>query len=303
MDSASNLTYRINPIPQQSGAQTIQQAIYQSHKSPCGYNTIVFDPIGITEIRFVDLKTILDEALNSELSVTEWNKLRDIGTTYLLSPTRFNKLAYVNQLGYWAQIIFASIPNVVISGYKYHLNVSDTNGFTIWDSQTPELYTTALNPILGYLDYTQIPLIQPNPYTEQTINLYGIVHNPGYFAYIDKTDPIGLETLQSAFLISQTTLPETMMAVASLLTDPANTRTFGFKYYGFSARQQVPNYIKNDDYGDLGYYCSYLSQLYTIKTDNWDKHSLIENVIIRLGLEQAPLNVVEEPTLVPSIYR
>ena len=284
MDIITESGLRINPIPQQAGVQTIQQAIYQAHNSPCGQNMLIYNPIGVTDIRYVELKDILEVAMNSDQSIEDWTNLRYAATTFLLYPSFNNKLSYMKHLEDWAVSIFGSVPLYVIPYYNYHLTVYDSSGFTIWDSGTPFLRPTTTSP--SGLSYTTVPLVNMNPFGLKDVNLYGINYNPGYIAYIDKNTPNGRDTLQSAFIVNQSGMPETVMSVGTLLTDPANTRTFGFKYYGFSARQQVPNYTKNENFGDLGYYCCYMNQLYTIPTEDWDKTTLIENIFVRLGLEE-----------------
>lgn len=288
MDVIKENGLRINPIPQQAGVQTIQQAIYQAHDSPCGQNLLIYEPIGVTDIRYTDLKDLLEESMNSDLSISNWQNLRYAATTFLLDPTFNNKLMYLKKLENWALSLFTSIPLFVIPYYNYHMTVYDSGGFTIWDSTTPFLRPTSSGP--GGLSYTKVPLTMSNPFGITEINLYGISFNPGYFAYINKNNQTGSDTLKSAFLVNQASMPETVMAIGTQLTDPANTRTFGFKNYGFSARQQVPNYTQNPNYGDLGYYACYMSQLYTIPTEDWDKVTLIENIFVRLGLEEKALS-------------
>lgn len=294
---------RINPCPQQGGTSTIQQAIYQAHRSSCGQNLVIFEPIGITDIRYTDLKDILEGALNSQESIENWTLLREYGTNFLVYPSSQNKLMYIHQMGYWAQTLYNTIPDISISGYTYHLTVYDGNGFTIWDSLSPDLTVTKQTSTStiynspddddiknyaadGYIyNYTTIPLIPSNPYGLTDVNLYGISYNPGYFAYVDISDPIARDLLRSAFLANQLAMPETTMAVNTQLTDPANTRTFGFKNFGFSARQQQPQLTLAlvEYFGNLAYYCCYRSELYTI---NRTTSTVIENVFVRLGLEQ-----------------
>jgi len=90
-------------------------------------------------------------------------------------------------------------------------------------------------------------------------------------------------------MVNQAAFPETFMAVSSLLTDPANTRVYGFQKYGFAARQQVPNYEKSQNQGQIGYYACYINSLFTNPNEDYPESTLIEYVFVRLGLEQAPL--------------
>lgn len=290
---------RINPAPMQGGVNTIQQAIYQSHGSDCGQNLVIFEPVGVaflpgssTPLRFIDLKEILDFSMNTDNAVASLENLQTVGTEYCQTPSRENRARYLFALQEWAQTIFSSIPSLTITGYDYRFTVYDSNGMTIFDSQSPTLLPiTQVGPSL---EYTTVALQTPNPFTDPdnpppgktSIQLYGIAINPGYLAYTTSTD---VQT--SAFAVSQAGLPENTMAIGSLLTDPANTRTYGYKYYGFSARQQAPNYVQKPEQGQIGYYAAYLNRLFTIPNSAYPKSTLIEYLFVRLGLEQSPVGV------------
>jgi hypothetical protein len=287
MDAINVKGIRIGPIPQQSGAPTIQQAIYQAHNSVCGVNTLVYDRIGITKIRYIDLKEILDSLLNANDTITAWKNLGVVGTTYLQDATPENRILYIQALSDWAKVIFTKAAlTPPPSGYTYGLTVYDSNGTTIWDSKTPQLV-----PIVDGIipRYTKVDLTTPNPFkepngsTRTSANLYGIANNPGYLAYIsDET------TQKSAFMVNQAAFPETVMAVASQISDPANTRVFGFMNYGFSARQQNPNSDDTNIFGSLAYYCVHLTNIYTVPNATYPLTTLIETVFVRIGLLQAP---------------
>lgn len=300
MDTPVVKGIRINPMPQQAGVTTIQQAIYQAHNSDCGKNTLIYDPVGVaflpgatTPLRFIDLKDLLEECMNTELATDALSNLQEVSTTYVQDASPENRLLYLEALGEWSLALNSSIPNLPIPGYEYRLTVYDSNGNTIFDSRTGP---GSLNPLLptervgpgNVLQYTQTPLATPNPFGPgpglNSVNLYGIANNPGFLAYV--TDP-GVQT--SSFIVNQAALPETFMAVSSLLTDPANTRVYGFPKYGFAARQQSPNYEKSQNQGQIGYYACYLFSLYTNPNDAYPKSTLIEYLFVRLGLEQAPI--------------
>ena len=98
MDAIYVKGVRIGPIPQQSGAPTIQQAIYQAHNSVCGQNTLVCDRIGITKIRYIDLKDDLDALLLQPDTLAAWENLQVVGTTYLQNATPDNRILYIEAL-------------------------------------------------------------------------------------------------------------------------------------------------------------------------------------------------------------
>lgn len=70
MDSPLFKTLRICPSTQQGGTQTIQQSIYLTHNNPCGLNTLIFQKMGLTSIRYVDLKNYLDAMLDTDEMVS-----------------------------------------------------------------------------------------------------------------------------------------------------------------------------------------------------------------------------------------
>jgi len=300
MDQTIVKGIRINPAPMQGGVNTIQQAIYQSHGSDCGQNQVIFEPVGVaflpgssTPLRFIDLKEILDFSMNTEAALAALENLKTVGTEYCQYPSRDNRARYLFALQEWAQTLFSSIPSITITGYDYRFTVYDSNGMTIFDSQSPTLLP--ITQTGSTLSYTTVALQTPNPFTDPqppplppvtktSIQLYGIAINPGYLAY---TTSSSVQT--SAFAVSQAGLPENTMAISSLLTDPANTRTYGFKYYGFSARQQSPNYVQKPEQGQIGYYAAYLKQLFTVPNSSYPESTLIEYVFVRLGLEQTPV--------------
>lgn len=291
--------FRINPTPQQAGTATIQQAVYQAHKSSCGKNMIVYNPILTVDnqvLRFIDLKTLLEYVLNVDATIAALEEVSVRGTTYIESPTRENRLYYLQALMNWAMTLYANvagvptdvIPTVDIPGYRYELTVYDFNGNTIWDSGTPNLLPITLTEPPEYI---QVPLSTPNPLkdTPNRVNIYGIANNPGYIAYIRASTPDGADAQTSAYLINQAAMPESVMAIASLLGDPANTRTYGFMNYGFAARQQAPNTEHTTEYGQIGFYCAYINSIYTIPSATYPESTLIENIFCRIAFAQNPL--------------
>lgn len=73
------------------------------------------------------------------------------------------------------------------------------------------------------------------------------------------------------------------MAVASLLIDSANTRTFGIPRYGFSARENI------SPFGGIMYNCAHFIDIRTIPDEN-GKTTLVESVFFRLSLNEDTYN-------------
>jgi len=288
--------FRINPIPQQAGTQTMQQAIYQAHNSPCGQNKLIYDPIlviGDQTFYFLDLKDLLYDIMNADSTVELLQAAIESGTTYLVDPSPTNRLTYLSSLLDWAKTLYAQISDktpIPDAGYQYVLTVYDYNGNTIWDSGTPTL-TPTTNTVPP--QYVQVPLFTPNPLpgtpSPTSVNIYGISNYPTAMAWIDGATVNGALAQRSAYTINQAAMPESVMAIASLLTDPANTRVYGFPRYGFSSRQNTLNAISSDiNYGQLGFYCCYLNSLYSnpIAENNYTS-TLIEYIFVRIGLAQS----------------
>jgi hypothetical protein len=230
----------------------------------------------------------LDSLLLQSDTVAAWENLEIVGTTYLQDASPENRILYIQALSTWASIIFKNV-NIPPPGYTYVLTVYDSSGTTIYDSKTPFLLPTQ-TLLNGKVVYSQIDLTTPNPFIntqtgtpKTSTNLYGIANNPGYLAYVKDAD-----TQQSAFMVNQAAFPETVMAVASQLEDPANTRVFGFPTYGFSARQFNPNTDATNNFGSIGYFCTHLTNIYTIPNTSYPLTTLIETVFVRLGLQQSP---------------
>lgn len=99
-------------------------------------------------------------------------------------------------------------------------------------------------PDLPFPPYPPAPI---NPWcvlSKVDVPFYTILGTPAYWPFIWKRGvaPYGDQELiaDSAFLINQTSMAETIMAISSLLVDPANTRTYPAVGYGFSARSKIP---------------------------------------------------------------
>jgi len=285
--------FRVNPSIQQGGTQTIQQSIYLTHLNPCGVNLLIFEEIGSTKITFFQLKEFLNNILNRNEVVEKFVQAREAGTEYMYRPTFQTQLSYIYSIQEWGKEAYKFIPDVVFEGYTWRLSVFNYNGVMVWDSLTPDLDSVIIKPD-GSFDWTFVPLVLEfqslpptvvtvrNPFINDTstaVQLYGISNNISFSNFLDRKTALGRSVVQSSFLVNQVALPESMMAIASLLTDPANTRVFGVTKYGFSARQDTRNT------GLIGYHCVHLNDIKTIE----DNPILIETFFIRLSLEQVPL--------------
>jgi hypothetical protein len=288
-----NEGFRINPSVQQGGTQTIQQSIYLTHLNPCGINLLIFEEIGATKITFFQLKVYLDNILKESTVMEKFMIVRETGTDYMYRPTFQTQLSYIYSVQEWGKEAYNFVPERTFEGYTWRLSVFNYNGVMVWDSLTPDLDSVIIKPD-GTFDWTYVPLVLEfqslppvvvtvrNPFINDTstaVQLYGISNNISFSNFLDRDTELGSSVVQSSFLVNQVALPESMMAIASLLTDPANTRVFGVTEYGFSARQDTKNT------GLIGYHCVHLNDIKTIENNP----ILIETFFIRLSLEQNSL--------------
>lgn len=296
-----NRGLRFNPTVQQGGTGTIQQSIYLTHLNPCGVNLLIYEKIGATQITYFQLKQFLDAILQTEEVEDFFLLVRQTGTAFLYDPNIQTQLRYLFTAMEWGKAVYRNRPQEEYPGYFWRVSVFDYNGVMVWDSFTPNL--KCVDDLGGgVLEFFKIPLVQefrsysPNPNTivvnpfigpeQKDIQLYGICNNPSFVPFMDPNNAIAQEAIRSSYLVNQVALPESMMAIASLLTDPANTRVFGVTRYGFSSRQNTFNSAY------LGYHCVYLNDIFT--SDG--KDTLIETMFVRLSLEQ---DILTPPSPVP----
>lgn len=127
---ASNIQngIRVAPTVQQSGTQTIQQAIYLTHFNPCGYNLLVFVPRGAIKITFFQLKQVLDAAMNAPSVQERYLEVRQAGTDYIYNSTANEQKRFLYNMLQWAKEAYRNIPDVVFPGYRWRLALYDFNG-------------------------------------------------------------------------------------------------------------------------------------------------------------------------------
>lgn len=261
----------------------MQQAIYLTHDNPCGLNQLIFQEMGLTQIRYIDLKNYLDEILKTPEVSSLFEQVRIDGTKFLYNPNNEQVyLKYLNSLSLWAQAGFYNLPIPVdkFVGYKLRFSVYDASGSGIFDSYFPFL-TITIETSPNVYDRRYIPLF-PNPYGWSEESLYKLCNIRYILPYINTDYAIGFDTNDSIFISNQLITPESTMATASLLVDTANARAFGIPKYGFSSRSN------QTFFGGIGYHCANFIDIYTTPNENGET-TLIESIFVRLSLEEDTL--------------
>lgn len=284
MDASSHVldTFKINPTVQQGGTQTIQQSIYITHDNPCGINKLIFQGMGYTQIRYIDLKNYLDDILDSAEMRALFDQVRIDGTDFMNNPNDMQKQKkYLFALSQWAQAGIGNLPVPVdyYTGYQFSFSVFDASGCLIYGSNSPTLTivsevggvytlnTTTLQQTYDTNNFEFVPSVS-------STNLYKICNDYVLLPFANAT-----AVINSDFIINQLSLPETIMAVSSLLVDSANTRTFGVPKYGFSNRS---NQLQ---VGGIAYYCAHIIDIYSTP-DADGQTTIIESVFARIALEE-----------------
>lgn len=284
MDASSHIlqTFRIGPTIQQGGTQTIQQSIYITHDNPCGANKLIFQGMGYTQIRYIDLKNYLDGILDSMEMRMLFEQVRENGTEYMNNPLDVQKQnRYLYSLSQWAEagINNLSVPVDYYQGYQFSFCVFDGSGCLIYGSNSPTLKIVSESSGIYTLNTTTLKQVYDPDNSEyvpsvSSTNLYKICNDYVLLPFANQP-----EVVDSDFIINQLSLPETMMAVSSLLVDSANTRTFGVPKYGFSNRSNQLQ-VKG-----IAYYCAHVVDIYSIPDANGDT-TLIESIFVRIALEE-----------------
>lgn len=283
---------RIYPTLQQGGTQTIQQSIYLTHDNPCGANQLIFQGMGYTGIRYVDLKNYLDEVLASEPMRLLFDEVRLRGTEYILNPDDSSYyLRYLLALSNWAETGFSNLPLPpdYFPGYYFKFSVYDASGAAIYDSDFPFIKIVEVSTD-GVISKTQVDAYLPLTFIPIKADVYKICNN---FTRLPWVYERFFSTMTerylrySDFYTNQMSLPESLMATASLLIDTANTRTFGIPTYGFSDRVDT---LFN---GGIGYNCCQYINIYTVP-DQDGNTTLIESLFARLTL-------YEDASIIPVV--
>lgn len=288
MDTPHFNKLRICPTTQQGGTQTIQQAIYLTHDNPCGANLLIFQEMGLTGIRYIDMKNYLDAIVGSEEMRALFEEIRIAATTYISKPDDTqNYRRYLYTIMKWSQRAMANlpVPENYYTGYRFRVDTYDASGTCYYDSFYPILEIIKYSSSLGLYDLATIPILPSQPKSNRTGlgPLYKLTSVPRNIPFINDLTVVGFSALLSNFLYNQSSNTETQMAVASLLIDSANTRTFGIPKYGFSARQNI------SPFGGIVYSCVNFIDIRTMPDENGNT-TLVESIFFRLSLNEDTYN-------------
>lgn len=277
--------FRINPIPQQGGVQTIQQAIYQSHNSPCGNSPFILTPIGNLDMTYADIQGYVNYGLEQENIGPLFRAVQDTAQVYLQTESAFGSddqrryYAAVNEYG------AAFAQNIVD-----HLAVvrpdifSDLCQFSIYDSSGILIYDSKLGGVVEKIDdqyeFVRVPIAPAyhHPWGE-TYDLWSMVFFPLNIVLTDLTRAPYILARESQFAVNQTSLPESIQSISSAIVDTANTRTATSGGWGFSARQSI--------FAGFSYYACVIVPIY----NPIDKtKGIVEYVFARMGISSAAKN-------------
>jgi hypothetical protein len=170
------------------------------------------------------------------------------------------------------------VPEDYYPGYLFRVNVYDGSGTMLFDSYYPNLRAMYQKPD-GTYGTQAVPILPSNPY--YWITQIGTFKMSSAFQipFIDQMTQIGFELILSNFKLNQSAYQETIMAVASLLVDSANTRSFGIPRYGFSAR------VSSSPFAGMTYNCAHFIDIRTTPDEN-GQTTLIDSIFFRLSLEE-----------------
>lgn len=189
MDKQNEENFRIGPTIQQGGTQTIQQSIYLAHNNPCGVNKLIYQKMGLTGIRYIDLKDYMDEILNSEEMMLLFEEIRIKGTAYVDNPTYYHyQSKFVYAIQNWAEagLRNLSIPVNYYNGYKIRFSVFDEEGCSIYDSFFPIIKPVDVDSN-GEVYYVYLPLLD-NPWFPFPLTAiwpcYKLCNNPNIIPYL-----------------------------------------------------------------------------------------------------------------------
>jgi hypothetical protein len=187
----------------------------------------------------------------------------------------------------WSKRAMANlpVPENYYTGYRFRVDVYDASGTCYYDSFYPILEIIKYSTSLGLYDLATIPILPSQPKFNRTGlgPLYKLTSTPRNIPFINDLTLVGYAALLSNFLYNQSTATETQMAVASLLIDSANTRTFGIPKYGFSARQNI------SPFGGIVYNCVNFIDIRTMPDENGNT-TLVESIFFRLSLNEDTYN-------------
>ena len=300
---------QFGPIPQMCGTSTTQQGIYLNHNNPCGVNRLLYSLMGKTGLTFQQLADLLSEGLAKPESSLAFENLVDAFIAFNLDTTLQNQYKVYDGYFVYGNALWNFFQTIQIEGYKTHLSIYEENGRLMFDSDflnwplvyslpNGDLAPTQLQLVPSGVitvntffyapppapPFTIVPLTineTLNPTGTNSCNLYNLLKTPSFWPYIiNVTNPVSgssqIDIVNSPFMINHTQMFESTMAIASLLTDSANTRAYSALKFGFSARPVLPGT------GQIGYYCCFLQQIFS----QGESPYLIESFFVRIGLER-----------------
>lgn len=251
---------RISPTVQQAGTQTIQQSIYLVHKNPCGLNPILSTKMGTTGLTYQTFSDLLTMALNNLDVIAALENVQQNFLLYMENSTSTNdKLRFLNSLFQYGKTIwetgFENGDLIQIEGYTPVLTCYDGNGTTFFDSSIQPYWNPAKEIGPDLFEYTKVVLLTPNPSNTDKCVFYELLSKPTCYPFIRSDVSNQAQLINSSYLVNQISLAESIMAINSLLTDPANTRVYNAFRFGFATRVDSPGN------GNPAYHVCYLQLL------------------------------------------
>lgn len=232
---------RIAPIPQQGGTQTIQQTINMSHNNPCGFNQFSVLSMGDTGITYGRFLSYLNQLLSIPTVIDAYASYVVALLEYDGATTEMNKKKAIYMLYAYGIAVkdgMADLPP--ITGYDFVCSIYEANGATILDSSISSQWPPVVETVPDVYDYTYLTLQAYKNPDYAICTVYNLLNQPNTSPWIDQSVGSQADLINSSYLVNQVATPESTMAIASLQTDTANTRNYGFTGFGFSSRPLSP---------------------------------------------------------------
>jgi len=291
MDAPRNNDFSIRSIPQMGGTSTTQQAIYNVHRVGCGINKFLLNTIGTTNLTYIDLLTILRDALNNPSVLESFDEVIEAFLQVQQDPTDQKEYRLYQRYYEYGQAVWAILSLFTVDGYTTTCTVYDEDGRTFFESARKEWFPVydVGGGVLAPVQLILVPQIisfpgplgtfRLNPTGRDNTDFYNISKTPSFMPYIINTmNPMTgrqqTEIFDSSFLLNQAQMFESLMASTSQYIDTANTRFYNEINTGFSARPVSPGE------GNLGYYTCIILNL------SRDIKIVGQTFFVRLGIEK-----------------
>lgn len=282
-----NKMTRIAPTIQQAGTQTIQQSIYLAHGNPCGLNAFLSNKLGTTGLTYQDLAFLLQTAMNHPDAIGALSSLQYAFFLYSEESNNDNNLLrFLNGLFIYAKTIWESgFENgnlIQIDGYTPVFTCYDANGVLLFDSSIFPYWNPATEIGPDTFKFTPVVVQDTQSLNNQTreIKFYELLSRPSFYPFILRNIGTQADLVNSSYMVNQMSFGESIMAVNSILTDPANTRVYNAFRFGFSTRTQTPGS------GNPAYHVCYLQFLKDNQeiTNNTYFNNLAHMFFVRLSI-------------------